>query len=280
MTSPDERSAAVGPSPSAPAGGTSGSAPVVRCRDVVVRYDGRSALEIDALDVPAERIVAVIGPNGAGKSTLLGAIAGIVDAARGSIEVLGGSPGGRNGRVGYVLQGTVADGGLPLTVREVVRMGRYAQRGWLRRLRPSDRDAVDRAMERAEVADLADRHLSELSAGQRQRVYLAQGLAQQAELLLLDEPATGLDVPAQERIAAVLAEEREAGRTVVFTTHAIAEAAAADVVVLLAGRVVAAGPPDDVLRTETLRVAYRGQVTPTPSGAVMLDDPHHGHEEH
>ena len=146
-----------------------------------------------------------------------------------------------------MLQTTDVDRTLPVTVRETVTMARYALRGRFGRLRAADRAAVDAALERMDVADLAGRQLHELSGGQRQRVLVAQGLAQQADLLLLDEPVTGLDVVSRELILEAVAAERAAGRTVVVSTHDLDDARRADVVMLLANRVVAFGPPDEVL---------------------------------
>lgn len=241
--------------------------PAVRTEDLVVHHDGHRALEIDRWSVPRGALTAVIGPNGAGKSTLLDAVTGLVDPTRGLLEVLDGPPGGQPSRVAYVLQETRTDAAIPLTVTDVVRMGRYVLRGTWRPLRRPDHDAVERAMRRTGITSLADRRLTELSAGQRQRVHLAQGLAQEAELLLLDEPTTGLDAPSARRLREVLVEERDAGRTVVYTTHAVGEAAEADHVGLLAGRLVRAGPPAEVLRDDHLAAAY-GEHVITPAGTA------------
>jgi manganese transport system ATP-binding protein len=134
---------------------------------------------------------------------------------------------------------------------------------------------VDQALAQLDLAALADRQLVELSGGQRQRALVAQGLVQDAELLLLDEPLTGLDVTSGAAIATVLATERERGRTVVFATHDLVEAERADNVVLLNGRVVASGPPATVFTPEQLAAAYG--VRALESGAVVLDDPGHHH---
>jgi manganese transport system ATP-binding protein len=167
---------------------------------------------------------------------------------------------------------------LPLSVREVVTMGRYASRGLFGRLGPGDRVAVDHALERLDIADLARRQLGALSGGQRQRVFVAQGLAQQADVLLLDEPVTGLDLVTQDRILDVVAEERDAGRAVILSTHDLAEASRADQLVLLAGRIVATGTPTEVLTEANLTAAYGGRMVRLPGGAVMLDDAsHHAH---
>ena len=192
--------------------------------------------------------------------------------AAGDLLVCGAPPGRHE--VAHVLQTQHVNHALPVTVAEVVRMGRYRRRGPFRRLTADDRRAVDAAMARLDVTALADRHLDELSGGQRQRVYLAQGLAQEAELLLLDEPVTGLDITNLDRIADVLREETAAGRTVVITTHELHTAQAADHVVLLAGRVVASGPPDEVLTPEHLAEAYGGHLHELPGGELMLDEPH------
>ena len=186
----------------------------------------------------------------------------------------------RRGAVALVLQTTDVDRTLPVTVRETVTMARYAVRGPFARLRADDRAAVDAALERMDVADLAGRQLHELSGGQRQRVLVAQGLAQQAELLLLDEPVTGLDVVSRELILDAVAAEREAGRTVVVSTHDLDDARRADTVMLLANRIVAYGSPDEVLSDGPLTAAYGGRVLRVPEGVMVMDDPCHGHGDH
>jgi ABC-type Mn2+/Zn2+ transport system ATPase subunit len=235
-----------------------------------VRYDNRSVLRDVDLTVGRGTTVAVIGPNGSGKSTLLGVIAGLVAPSGGRVEV-------DRGAVALVLQATDVDRSLPITVQETVRMGRYPHRGMFGRFRAEDHRAVARAMARTNVADLAARQLHELSGGQRQRVLVAQGLAQEAELLLLDEPVTGLDLPSQQVILDVIAEERAAGRSVIFTTHSLEEAATCDLVVLLAGRMVVAGPPSLVIDDAHLHEAFGTMVLRLPSGELLLDDPHHQH---
>ena len=221
--------------------------------------------------------VALIGPNGSGKSTLLRALAGLVAPRSGRLDVPARD---RRGAVALVLQTTDVDRTLPVTVRETVTMARYAVRGPFARLRADDRAAVDAALERMDVADLAGRQLHELSGGQRQRVLVAQGLAQQAELLLLDEPVTGLDVVSRELILDAVAAEREAGRTVVVSTHDLDDARRADTVMLLANRIVAYGSPDEVLSDGPLTAAYGGRVLRVPEGVMVMDDPCHGHGDH
>jgi len=254
---------------------------VVEGAGVTVAYGARTALHDCDLALPGASITALVGPNGSGKSTLLSAIAGLVPVTAGALTVLGHRP-GRNGlsaRVAYVLQSTPANESLPVTVREVVTMARFARRGLFGRLSAEDRLAVDRALDRLEIADLADRHLRELSGGQRQRVLVAQGLAQDADLLLLDEPVTGLDLASRDSILSVVEEVRDAGGAVIVATHDLGDAERADHVVLLSGRMIAAGAPADVITAEHLRAAYRGRhVADELDGFSHLDEHVHTHD--
>ena len=247
---------------------------------------GRSiVLRVDHLEI-GPGVTAVVGPNGSGKLTLLSAIAGLLEAS-GDISVFGGPPAGAHRHVAYVLQAQHASEHLLVTAGEVVALGRSAELGAFGRMSATDRSITEAAMDRLDVRDLARRHLADMSGGQRQRVFVAQGLAQRAEILLLDEPVAGLDIPSAQRIRAAIAEERAAGRTVVVATHDLAEAAHADQVVLLSGRIVAAGPPDEVLTAEHLRIAYGGRVLELGDRLVAIDDgihhedyEHHHHEPH
>jgi ABC-type Mn2+/Zn2+ transport system ATPase subunit len=141
-------------------------------------------------------------------------------------------------------------------------------------MRRSDHEVVDASMVRTGVADLGARQLHELSGGQRQRVFVAQGLAQEADLLLLDEPMTGMDIPSRQILQAVIEEERGAGRTVVMTTHSLEDAATCDLVVLLAGRVVAVGRPEEIIEATLLEEAF-GSVLQLPSGQLVVEEAHH-----
>lgn len=270
---PDEPSGAR----SAPTGAGS---PAIRTRGLTVSYGPILAVDHVDLTIPRGTVTAIIGPNGSGKSTLLGTFSGLVRPTTGEVEVLG-RPLTRGRRdVAHVLQTNITNEAVPITVRETVRMGCYGRRGALGRLTDEDRRAVDDALERLRISDLATRQLHELSGGQRQRVYVAQGLAQRAEVLLLDEPITGLDLVTQETITEVVAAEREAGRTVVLTTHDVGTARLADVVVLMATRAVAIGPPATALTPGHLADAYGGHVHVLDDGTVVLDEPHHHDHRH
>jgi manganese transport system ATP-binding protein len=221
-----------------------------------------------------------MGSNGSGKSTLMNAIAGLVEPVRGEMTVLGKPPPPGPGSVAYVLQATSADALLPVTVREIVTMARFAHHGLLGRLRGADRAAIDSALATMELESVAHRRFSELSGGQRQRALVAQGLAQEAEVLLLDEPMTGLDLVSRQRIIEVLRSEREAGRAVVMASHDLDDATLADHVLLLAGRVVAEGPPERALAPEPLREAYGHRYLELDTAGGIVDDHHHHGHDH
>jgi ABC-type Mn2+/Zn2+ transport system ATPase subunit len=252
------------------------SSTAVRARGVTVVYDGSLALGASDMVVPAGRVTAVIGPNGSGKTTLLNAIAGLVTPSAGHLEVLGDAPAAGSRQVAYVLQSTKVNDFLPITVLEAVRMGRYAHHGLIGRFTAADHEAVRSALQRLDITGLARRHLGSLSGGQRQRVFVAQGLAQRAPLLLLDEPTTALDVVSRDQIARAITSERQRGVTVVLTTHDLAEARTADWVVVVAGRVVAAGPPAQACTPDVLGLAYGARFVVTDRGSVLVDDAHHG----
>lgn len=247
--------------------------PAVSATDLVVAYGDSIALERSTFTIPEAVVTAIIGPNGSGKSTLLNAIAGLIEPRSGSIEVP--SRAGTGHRISYVLQTTKINDTLPVSVQEVVTMGRYSGLGAYRWLTSDDRDAVRSAMERTGVTDLAAKHLTELSGGQRQRVFVAQGMAQDHDLLLLDEPLTGIDLTTAMAIDDAIHAEIERGCSVILTTHDLSEAQVADYVVLLSGRVVAAGPPDEVLRAEHLKEAYGPSLLHVSEGRIFIDDAAH-----
>ena len=243
--------------------------------DVEAVIDGNLAIAATSFRLPLGAVTAVIGPNGSGKSTLLNLLAGLLQPIAGTVEVLGGTAADVRGEVAYVLQSTEVNDTLPISVREVVTMGRYATRGLVARLQASDREVVRAAMEALGIADLARRSVHQLSGGQRQRVFMAQGLAQDHRLLLLDEPLTGLDLVSAAAIERVIYAEREEGRSVVLTTHDVSQALSTDWVVLMAGRVIACGPPLAALSPENLALAYGIKVVQAADGRFVVDDPAH-----
>jgi zinc/manganese transport system ATP-binding protein len=219
----------------------------VRFTGLCAGYPGRPVLRQLTAEIPALAVTALVGPNGSGKSTLLGVLAGVIRPTSGDLRRDGERP------PAFVPQrGAVADA-LPLTVRQAVEMGRWGERGPWRGLNRRDRLIVDSALGRLGIGDLAPRQLGELSGGQRQRALIAQGLAQQSDLLLLDEPTTGLDPEARELITALLTELVADGVTVVQATHDLEAARSAEACLLLReGTLAGHGHPGRVLTTSAL----------------------------
>lgn len=250
----------------------------VTATEVEFRYGSHIAVSASSFTVPVGAITTLIGPNGSGKSTILNSIAGLITPSRGTLTVHGAPS---RSRIALVLQMTKVNDALPITVREIVSMGRYPNLGRLKRPTDEDREIVEKAMDRMSIADLSSRHLRELSGGQRQRVFVAQGLAQDSDMLLLDEPLTGLDLPSAQAIDEVIHDERDLGRTIVMSTHDLAEAGVSDHVILVAGRVIACGKPEEVLTTSNLKQAYGSALLHVEDEKVFLDDPAHRHaDEH
>ncbi|TVR24867.1 MAG: metal ABC transporter ATP-binding protein [Ilumatobacter sp.] len=244
------------------------ASPVAVLEGASVRYGPIVALAPTDLTVVGGESVALVGSNGSGKSTLLGLLARLVEPTRGAVRFTG------RPRISFVAQQHAFHRWMPLSVHEVIRMGRFRQVGLVKPFRHADRVAVAAVSERLEVGDLAKRSFGKLSGGQRQRVLVAQALVDEPDLLLLDEPITGLDLASQEVILGVIAEEKQRGAAVVFSTHHLDEARRADRVILLAGEVVADGPPDEALRVDLLAAAFGGRLLRV-NDAVVIDE--HGH---
>jgi ABC-type Mn2+/Zn2+ transport system ATPase subunit len=244
--------------------------------DVSAGYGERTALEDISLAVEPGTLLAVVGPNGAGKSTLLKVMAGLLQPWRGRVEVLGGAPGREARRVAYVPQAETVDWHFPVTVQDVVMMGRYPLLGPLRRPGPHDRQHVDEALAKVGMNEHRDRQIGALSGGQRRRVFLARALAANPAVYLLDEPVTGIDATTQEDLMDILEEEARRGRTVVATTHDLACAAQRfQRVAMINQRLVAHGPASLVLDSSLLARTYGGHLLFLSGGAVLLDDAHH-----
>ena len=260
-----------------PVVGARAAAAAVRMHDVTVAYGDRVALDDVDLDINTGALLAVIGPNGAGKSTLLKAIAGLVTPVAGTIEVLGAPPGEAARRVAYVPQAELVDWGFPVTVGDVVMMGRVPLIGIGRSPSHTDREAVREALESVGMAGEDDRQIGALSGGQRRRVFLARAMAARPDLYLLDEPVTGVDATTEEDLMRLLEREAAAGRTVIASTHDLAAAAHHfHEVALVNGRIVAVGPSDLVMNRELLRRTYGGHVVVLPEGeGTIIDDAHH-----
>ncbi len=252
----------------------------VRLQDVSAGYGTRVALADLTLNVPAGSLLAVIGPNGAGKSTLLKVVAGLLRPFSGSVEVLGAPPGRQAKRVAYVPQAENVDWSFPVTVGEVVMMGRVPLIGPLRSPSSADKAAVDGALATVGMRHAIDRQVGALSGGQRRRVFLARALAAAPDLYLLDEPVTGVDATTQEELMDVLEQEARSGRTVIATTHDLACAAQRfHQAAFVNGRVIATGPAAIVMDRDLLSATYGGHVIVLPTGdGTVIDDAHH-HDE-
>jgi manganese/iron transport system ATP-binding protein len=247
-------------------------APAVFAEGVNVRYNGTLALERVSFTLERGERVAVVGPNGAGKTTLFRAIAGITPISAGRIRLYGGLP-EEHICVGYVPQRSQFDMSFPVNVRDVVMMGRVGRLGLFRWPGRLDREMVQECLSLVGMDDLANRQIGELSGGQQQRVLIARALVQEAEIMLMDEPLTGLDAGSQEGIYQVLDELQRRGVTVLVATHDLNQAARCfDRVMLLNRRLVDIGVPQDVFRAETLRQAYGDhlQIVGTEGETLMM----------
>ncbi len=239
--------------------------------EVCVHYGPVVALAPTSLQLDRGSSIALVGSNGSGKTTLLSLLAGLIEPTDGTVRV--------DAAVAMVTQHHDRHRWMPLSVDEVLRMGRYQSRGLLGRLGRDDRAEISRAAGLLEVEHLRRRSFSELSGGQQQRVRVAQAVASRPELLLLDEPITGLDLPSQLRILDVIERHAADGGTVVFSTHHLAEARRADRVMLMAGCVLADGPPSAVLTPRLLAEAFGGRVISDDGLSIVVDDHGHDHGE-
>ncbi|EME16641.1 metal ABC transporter ATP-binding protein [Rhodococcus triatomae] len=231
----------------------------VRITDVTVHYGPVLALDHVSLDLAPASICGLIGMNGSGKSTLFKTMMGIVKPDSGTVEIDGGSPAAarRRAAVGYVPQAEEIDWAFPLSVRDVVMTGRYGHLGFTRRPRRRDHDAVDVALDRVHLTDLQNRQIGQLSGGQRKRAFVARAIAQEASVLLLDEPFAGVDKRSEGTITSLLRELADDGTAILISTHDLqALPRLADRAVLLMQRILADGDIQEVLRPENLVRAF------------------------
>ena len=247
-----------------------------------MRFNGLTVLEDLSIQVEPGLRVAVVGPNGAGKSTLFNVLAGLLPPSSGEVRVHGHLP-AQYLCLAYVPQSSLMDWDFPVSVRDVVMMGRAGLIGLLRWPGRHDLQQVERSLERVQLSQLGHRQISELSGGQKQRMLIARALAQEADLLLLDEPLAGLDLPSQEQILSILADLKQQGITVLFATHDLELAAEHfDRILLLNRKLIAYGSRQEVLSVDNLTLAYGGhiQVVDTKQGKVWIGDigGHHDHD--
>jgi manganese/iron transport system ATP-binding protein len=248
----------------------------IRAEGLTVTYrNGHTALREASFAIPTGTITALVGVNGAGKSTLFKALMNFVPVSRGRVEILGQpvKQALKAQAIAYVPQAEEVDWSFPVLVEDVVMMGRYGHMGFLRRPRAADHQAVDAALARVNMTDFRHRQIGELSGGQKKRVFLARALAQDAKVILLDEPFTGVDVKTEEQIIALLRTLREEGRVMLVATHNLGSVPEfCDRVVLVKGTVLAHGPTAEIFTPENLRMAFGGVLRHFVLGGETLHD--------
>jgi manganese/zinc/iron transport system ATP- binding protein len=241
---------------------TSDDTPALEVHDLTVSYHRRPVLWNVDLAVPKGRLVGILGPNGAGKSTLIKAVMGLLPTASGWVQVFGKPIESQRQRVAYVPQRESVDWTFPVTVMDVVLMGRYGHLRWYQRTTRRDREIAREALRQVGMLPYAGRQISNLSGGQQQRVFLARALAQQSDVYLMDEPFAGVDAATESAIVTLLQQLREQGKTVLVVNHDLQTARRYfDMLILLNMRLVAFGPSDEVFTEDLLQKTYGGRLT-------------------
>lgn len=239
---------------------------------VQITYNGKPALEAVTFQVPHGAQVAVVGPNGAGKSTLFKALVGLLPLQSGRILIHGRTLGQHLDCVAYVPQREEVDWRFPVTVEDVVMMGRFGKQGWLKRPSQEDHQVVRTCLEQMGILPLSKKAIGDLSGGQQQRVFLARALAQEPHILLMDEPFTGVDVTTQESTLSVMKDLRRKCVTVLASTHDLGLAQDNfELVLLLNHRVIAFGSPEAVFTPQHMRQAFGSQALFLGDQAVVVD---------
>jgi ABC-type Mn2+/Zn2+ transport system ATPase subunit len=249
---------------------------------VTVGYNGRAVLEDITFDVPHGAQVAVVGPNGAGKSTLFKTLVGLLPIRQGQIRIHGMPLGHHKDCVAYIPQREEVDWRFPVTVWDVVMMGRLGKFGWFGRSTQNDRRIVDQALNQLGINNLAKNAIGELSGGQQQRAFLARAIAQEPHILLMDEPFTGVDIRTQEATLELLESLKPQKVTVLVSTHDLNMAAERfELTALINRKLVAFGPAEEVFQPHNISTAFKQVIF--VNGAAVVDDccggddPEHDH---
>ena len=246
--------------------------PILDVRDLSVRYNSHPALEDVTFHLHAGERVAVVGPNGAGKSTLFKVVAGVLAPDAGQVNIYGSTP-RAHVCIAYIPQRNQVDWNFPVSVADVVMMGRIAKLGPLNWPKKRDWERVHESLRIVELDLLSKRQIGELSGGQQQRMFIARALAQEAELMLMDEPLSGLDIPSQESILTLLDELQRQNVTMMVATHDLEQAARHfDRIMLLNHRLIDFGPPEQVLQAEKLIEAYGGRLQMGKGNTAFIDE--------
>jgi len=230
--------------------------------DLTVSYAKKPVLYGVDVQVPQGALVGIIGPNGAGKSTMIRAIMGLTPASSGWVQIFGESFEKNRHRVGYVPQREQVDWDFPVNVMDVVLMGRYGRRGWLRRVTKEDQKIAEESLDKVGMLPFRNRQIANLSGGQQQRAFLARALAQQSDLYLMDEPFAGVDATTERAIVTLLQDLQSQGKTILVVHHDLTTAKEYfDHLLLLNMRLVAFGKTEDVFTVEQLQKTYGGRLT-------------------
>jgi ABC-type Mn2+/Zn2+ transport system ATPase subunit len=253
-------------------------------KHVSAGYNGKDAISNISLQIPHGSQAAIIGPNGAGKSTLFKVLVGLLPVRKGSIQIHCQPIGQHRDCVAYIPQREEVDWKFPVTIRDVINMGRFAHTGLLGRTTAQDRKVVEECLKKMDLSEMAETRVEDLSGGQQQRVFLARALAQEPHILLMDEPFTGVDAATTQATLGLLKNLRTDKVTVLVSTHDLNLAATHfDLVVLLNKKLIAFGTPETALTAETLRAAF-GKRLVTMDGTFLVDeccppDEEHQHQE-
>ena len=229
----------------------------ITVKNLRVSYHQQLALDTVSVIIPSGKITGIIGPNGSGKTTFLKAILGLVPAQQGTVLFLGKPLAGIRDKIAYVPQRESVDWDFPASVRDIVSMGRLNPKKWWQKISASDKVVIDSAIEQVALTELQHRQIGQLSGGQQQRVFLARALAQEASVILMDEPFVGVDMTSQESILNVLRELRDNGKSIVIIHHDLSTVEKYfDYVLLMNNRLVKDGVTSEVLQPEILAEAY------------------------
>jgi len=258
------------------------SEPGLVVNDITVAYrNGTTAIKHASFTIPRGSITALVGVNGSGKSTLFKAIMGFVPLAGGSVDILGvpGRQALKRNLVAYVPQSEDVDWNFPVLVEDVVMMGRYGHMNMLRRPKKQDHDMITQALARVNLLEFRHRQIGELSGGQKKRVFLARALAQEGQVILLDEPFTGVDVKTEDAIVDLLRALRDEGKVMLVSTHNLGSVPEfCDRTVLVKGTVLASGPTSEIFTREWLEITFGGALRHfvlAGAGLHSDDDPRH-----
>ena len=244
----------------------------IAVENLTVAYDARPALRSVSFEVRRGQTVGIIGPNGAGKSTLLKCILGLIRPDLGEVRIFGGSVGKMRKRIAYVPQTEAVDWDFPVTVHDVVLMGRTGLGPWWQRPSCGDREIAGDMLHRVGMQDFRDRHIRQLSGGQQRRVFLARALCQQADLMLLDEPFTGVDAATEQAIVDLMDGLAREGKTLIVVHHDLSVLDRFEMLLLLNQRVVAFGPTGDVATPQNLGRTYGGRLSLLEQADEALQD--------